>query len=60
MDQGHYLKRRLKYLTFFLMCWGLQKVRNVAEFSRVNECDSEGVMVSYTEVRITEKEIKKN
>ena len=42
------------------MCWGLQKVRNIAEFSRVNECDSEGVMVWYTEVRIIEKEIKKN
>lgn len=32
-------------------------MRDVAEFSRVSERDCEGVMVSYPEVRIIEKEI---
>ena len=33
---------------------------DVAKFSRVSECDSEAVLVSYTEVRIIKKEILKN
>lgn len=56
MDQGDDLKRNLKIFDFFL-CWEWQKVKDVAKFSRVSECDSDGVMVSYIKVRIIKKKI---